>query len=171
MPILFKKNINQPAQALQPIPISWPFAVWGLDIVDKIPKSVGGHEYLFVAIDKFTKRVEVMPVPRQIAQAAIKFIKGIIYRFGVPNRIITDNGSQFRSRAFLKFFEEMGVKVCFSLVSYPRCNGQVERANAEVLKGVKTNAFDKLENRGRNWIEHLPSVLWSLIRLKRIYNF
>ena len=52
--------------------------------------------------------------------------------------------------------------MCFASVAYPRCNGQVERANAEVLKGLKTKAFDKLENRGRNWIEHLPSVLWSL---------
>ena len=52
--------------------------------------------------------------------------------------------------------------MCFASVSYPRCNGQVERANAEVLKGLKTKAFDKLENRGRNWIEHLPSVMWSL---------
>ena len=73
----------------------------------KIPKSVGGHEYLFVAIDKFTKWVEVMPVPRQTAQAAIKFIEGIVYRFGVPNRIITDNGSQFTSRSFLNFCEEL----------------------------------------------------------------
>ena len=56
----------------------------------------------------------------------------------------------------------MGIKVCFASVSYQRCNGQVERSNAEVLKGLKTKAFDKLENRGRNWIEHLPSVLWSL---------
>ena len=31
-----------------------------------------------------------------------------------------------------------------------------------MLKGLKTKAFDKLENRGRNWIEHLPSVLWSI---------
>ena len=46
----YAKNTHQPAQALQPIPISWPFAVWGLDIVGKIPKSVGVHEYLFVAI-------------------------------------------------------------------------------------------------------------------------
>ena len=53
----YAKNMHQPAQALQPIPSSWPFAVWGLDIVDKVPKSVGGHEYLFVAIDKFTKWV------------------------------------------------------------------------------------------------------------------
>ena len=94
--------------------------------------------------------------------AAIKFIEGIIFRYGLPNRIITDNGSQFTSRVFLKFCEEMGIRVCFASVSYPRCNGQVERANAEVLKGLKTKAFNKLENRGKNWIEHLPSVLWSL---------
>ena len=103
-----------------------------------------------------------MPVPRQTAQAAIKFIEGIVYRFGVPNRIITDNGTQFTSRAFLSFCEELGIKVCFASVSYPRCNGQVERANAEVLRGLKTKAFDKLENKGRNWIDHLPSVLWSI---------
>jgi len=157
----YAKNIHQPAQALQPILISWPFAVWGLDIVGKIPKSVGGHEYLFVAIDKFTKWVEVMPVPRQTAQAAIKFVEGIVYHFGVPNRIITDNGSQFTSRSFLNFCEELGIKVCFASVSYPRCNGQVERANAEVLKGLKTKAFDKLEDKGKNWIEHLPIVLWK----------
>ena len=56
----------------------------------------------------------------------------------------------------------MGIKVCFASVSYPRSNGQVERVNAEVLKGLKTKAFNKLENKGKNWIEHLPSVLWSL---------
>ena len=53
--------------------------VWGLDIIGKVPKSVEGHEYLFMAIDKFTKWVEVMPVPRQMAQAAIKFIERIVY--------------------------------------------------------------------------------------------
>ena len=101
-------------------------------------------------------------VPCQTAQAAIKFIEGIIYRFGVPKRIITDNNTQFTSKAFLNFCEEMGTKVCFASVSYPRSNGQVERANAEVLKGLKTKAFDKLENKGKKWIDHLPSVLWSL---------
>ena len=36
------KNIHQPAQALQTIPLSWPFAVWGLDIVEEFPRAVGG---------------------------------------------------------------------------------------------------------------------------------
>ena len=97
-----------------------------------------------------------------MAQAPIKFIEGIVYLFGVPNRIITNNDTQFTSRAFLNFCEELGIKVCFALVSYPRCNGQVERANAEVLKGLKTEAFNKLEDKLKNWIDHLPSILWSL---------
>ena len=109
-----------------------------------------------------TKWIEVMLVPRQTAQAAIKFIEGIVYRFGVPNRVITDNGTQFTSRAFLNFYEEMGIKVCFASVSYPISNGQVERANAEVLKGLKTKAFNKLEDKGKKLIDHLPSILWSL---------
>jgi hypothetical protein len=61
---------------------------------------VGGYEYLLVAIDKFTKWVAVEPVRALIAQAAIKFIRGIVCRFGVPNRIITDLGSQFTTQEF-----------------------------------------------------------------------
>jgi hypothetical protein len=49
------KQIHTPAQALQMIPPSWPFAVWGVDILGPFPKAVGGYRFLFVAIDKFTK--------------------------------------------------------------------------------------------------------------------
>ena len=49
------KKLHQLAQALQTIPLSWPFSVWGLDILGPFPRAVGGFEYLYVAIDKFTK--------------------------------------------------------------------------------------------------------------------
>jgi hypothetical protein len=87
------KSGPQPAQALQTIPVSWPFATWGLDIVGKFPRAIGGHEYLMVVVDKFTKCVEVEPVRAINALAAIKFIKGIVCRFGVPHNIITDNST------------------------------------------------------------------------------
>src|SRR5664279_3516333 len=96
------------------------------------------------------------------AQAAVKFIKGLVCRFGVPNRIITDNGTQFTTGALLSYCEEMGIKVCFASVAHPRSNRQVERANAEVLRGLKTKTFDMFETCGKNWIEQLPSVLWAL---------
>jgi hypothetical protein len=94
------KQIHTPAQALQMIPPSWPFAMWGLDIVGPFPRAVGGYRFLYIAIDKFTKWPEATPVVNINKQSAVKFIKSIICRFGVPNRIITDNGSQFTSGVF-----------------------------------------------------------------------
>jgi hypothetical protein len=56
------KQIHTPAQALQMIPPSWPFAVWGVDILGPFPRAIGGYRFLFVAIDKFTKSPEATPV-------------------------------------------------------------------------------------------------------------
>ena len=53
------KKTHLPAQALQTIPLSWPFLVWRLDILGPFPQAIGGFEFLFVAIDKFTKWPEV----------------------------------------------------------------------------------------------------------------
>ena len=58
------------------------------------PRAVGGFEYLYVAIDEFTKWPEVEAVRKVTAQSAVKFFKGLVCRFGVPNRVITDNGTQ-----------------------------------------------------------------------------
>jgi transposase InsO family protein len=43
------------AQTMQMIPPTWPFAVWGLDIVGPFPCTVRGCRFLYVAINKFTK--------------------------------------------------------------------------------------------------------------------
>ena len=97
------KNIHLPAQALQTIPLSWPFSVWGLDILGPSPRAIGGFEFLFVSIDKFTKWREVTAVRKVTAQSAIKFLKELVCRFGVPARIITDNGTQFTSHIFMQY--------------------------------------------------------------------
>jgi hypothetical protein len=72
-------------------PPSWPFAVWGLDILGPFPRVVGGYRYLYVAIDKFTKWPEVTPVVNITKASATAFLRSIVCRFGVPNRVITDN--------------------------------------------------------------------------------
>nr|ABA97545.1 retrotransposon protein, putative, unclassified [Oryza sativa Japonica Group] len=152
---------HQPAQALQTIPLSWPFVVWGLDILGPFRRAPGGFEYLYVAVDKFTKWPEAYPVIKIDKHSALKFIRGITARFGVPNRIITDNGTQFTSKLFGDYCEDMGIKLCFASPTHPRSNGQVERANAEILKGLKTKTFNILKKHGDSWIKELPAVLWA----------
>ena len=44
--------------------------------------------------------------------SAVKFIKGIVSRFGVPNRIINDKGSQFTSNLFKTYCANLGTQIC-----------------------------------------------------------
>ena len=91
----YARQTHLPALALQTIPITWPFAVWGLDMVGPLQKAPGGYTHLLVAIDKFSKWIEARPINQIKSQQAVLFFTDIIHRFGVPNTIITDNGTQF----------------------------------------------------------------------------
>ena len=104
---------------------------------------------MYVAIDKFTKWSEVEPVRKVTAQSVVKFFRSIVCRFGIPNKIITDNGTQFTSHTFMQYIQDLGNKVCFASVAHPQSNGQAEMANGEVLRGLRTNTFDKLHKSGR----------------------
>jgi transposase InsO family protein len=102
---------------------SWPFAVWGLDIVGPFPRANGGYQFLYVAIDKFTKWPKATPVVKINKQSTVKFIKSIICRFRVPNMIIIDNGSQFTSGTFQGYCEDLGIQICYVSVAHPESNG------------------------------------------------
>jgi hypothetical protein len=133
------KQIHTTAQALQMIPPSWPFAVWGVDILGPFLRAVDGYQFLFVPIDKFTKWPEATPVVNITQGAAVAFLKSTVCRFGIPSRIITDNGTQFKSQLFQEYCEGIDTKLCFVSVAHPRSNDQVERANEEILRGLKTH--------------------------------
>ena len=86
----FANKPHAPASELKNIPLAWPFAQWGLDMVGPLRKSSpGGHTHLLVAVDKFTKWIEAVPITSSTASTAVNFIRSIIFRFGVPNSIIT----------------------------------------------------------------------------------
>jgi transposase InsO family protein len=71
--------------------------------------------------------------------AVVAFLKSIVYRFGVPSRIITDNGTQFKSRLFQEYCEGIGTQLCFAFVAHRRSNDQAKKANTEILRGLKTH--------------------------------
>jgi transposase InsO family protein len=146
---------------LQMISPSWPFAVWGLDIMGPFPRAVGGYQYLYVAIDKFTKWPEAIPMVKINKQSTVNFIKSIVCRFGVPNRIITSNGSQFTSDVFQGYCKDLGIQICYAFIAHPESNGQVERANAEILKGLKTHTYDGLKKLSKKWIDEFSCALWD----------
>jgi hypothetical protein len=96
----FSKHRNTPAAALKTIPLTWPFAVWGLDMVGPFKIVLGGLTHLLVAVDKFTKWIEAKPIKKLDGSSTIKFFNEIITRYGVPHSIITDNGTNFAKGVF-----------------------------------------------------------------------
>jgi transposase InsO family protein len=141
----YARQTHLPAQALQTIPITWLFAVWGLDLVGPLQKAPGGYMHLLVAIDKFSKWIEVRPLNSIRSEQAVAFFTNIIHHFGVPNSIITNNGTQFTGRKFLDFCEDHHIRVDWAAVAHPMMNGQVERANSMILQGLKPRIYNDLE--------------------------
>jgi hypothetical protein len=82
----FAKQQHVQAQVLRTIPQSWPFAIWVLDSVGQFKMARDGYKNILVAVDKFTKWIEVCVIATVISKEAAKFIEDITHRFGVPTR-------------------------------------------------------------------------------------
>ena len=128
-------------------------------MVGPLEKGPGGFTHLLVAVDKFTKWIEVKPIANIHSEEAIKFFLDIIYRFGVPNRIITDHRTNFTRKKFLDFSDGYSIRIDWASVGHPRTNGQVERANGMVLQGLKTRIFDRLNKYAGRWVADVPAIL------------
>ena len=68
-------------------------------MVGPFKKAPSGFTHLLVAVDKFTKCVEAKLVRKCDGKTATKFLRELIYRYGFPNSIITDNGTNFAKGA------------------------------------------------------------------------
>ncbi|XP_073354952.1 uncharacterized protein [Aegilops tauschii subsp. strangulata] len=154
----FSKRSHQPASAPRTIPITWPFAVWGLDMVGSF-KTRGGMTHLLVAVDKFTKWIEARPSKKLDGPTVVRFIKDIVVRYGVPPSIITDNGTNFAKGALGQYCSVSGIHLDLASVPHPQSNGQVKRANGLILSGIKPRLVEPLVRSPDSWLDELSGVL------------
>jgi hypothetical protein len=98
----FQKQTTKHANPLSPIDLSYPFVIWGINIVGVLPRAAEGFRFLFVIIDTFTKWMEAMPVVNITQAAAVMFLQSIIYKFGIPRWVITDNITQVKGAKFVR---------------------------------------------------------------------
>ena len=122
----FSSQQHLSASVLKTIPLAWPFAVWGLDMVGPFKTARGGMTHLLVAVDKFTKWIEAKPIKKLNGPTAVTFIADITTRYGVPHSIITDNGTNFDKGALARFCVTQGIRLDLASVARPQSNGQVE---------------------------------------------
>jgi len=153
-------NIQRaPASAMNPIIMPWSFREWAIDLIGQIyPPSSKGHKFILVATDYFTKWVEATPLKKVTSANMIEFVKEhIIYEFGIPQTITTDQGTMFTSGEFDEFAIGMGIKVLNFSPYYAQANGQAEASN----KGIIKLFTRKIEENPRRWHTLLGDALWS----------
>ena len=85
-------------------------------MVGPLKKAPGGFTHLHVVVDKPTKWIEVKPITNICLEEAVKFFLDIIYRFGVPNCIITDHTTNFTGKKFLDFCDGYGIRIDWASV-------------------------------------------------------
>ena len=80
-------------------------------------------------------------------------------RYGMPNSIITDNGTNFAKGVLEKYCSISGIRLDLASVAHPQSNGQVERGNGLILSGIKPRLVEPLEHSPGCWLDELPAVL------------
>jgi ribonuclease HI len=143
---------------LQSMATPWPFHTWGLDLIGPINPPSGGYIWILAATEYFTKWVEAIPLRKATGAAVANFIREhIITRFGIPHKIISDNGTPFVNKDVREVLGHYRIKHRRSTPYYPQGNGQAEATNRMLLRILSKMVFDY----GKGWNSHLADVLWA----------
>jgi transposase InsO family protein len=122
-----KSRVNLRHGKLRPIRVGKPFELVGTDIA-YLPKSKGGFRYILVAIDYFTNWVEAAVMKSLTADELIRtFFKNIISRHGCPVGVMSDSGSQLKSKICSQLCECFNIRKIERSPYHPQANGKVEK--------------------------------------------
>ena len=134
---------HMPPMPLHTIASSWPFSTWGIDIIGKIhPMASNGHEFIFVAIDYFTKWVEAASYKVLNLKKGAQFIQtNIICRYGVSQEIILNNGLHFKGE-IEKLLRKFNIQHHKSLPYCPQTYGLANKNIGRILKKSTKNYND-----------------------------
>lgn len=116
-----------------------PWQTITLDYVGPLPLSKRRrNRWLLVVMDHFSKYVLLHPMTIASAEGTVKFLEErVCSQFGVPERVVSDNGSQFRSRIFHDFCDKYDIKWRPTPAYFPQAN-PTEAANKSVMNAIRT---------------------------------
>ena len=141
---------------LMSIPIGGPFECIGMDFVE-LDKSADGNCYALVFQDYLTKWPEVYAVNNRRAATVAGCLLDLIWRHGVPQRIIHDRAAEFLADVLQETAHLMGITQLPTSGGHPQANGLVERFN----RTLKQMLCKLVSNKGCNWDKLLGGVLFA----------
>lgn len=149
-------NINStPPMGSQKRFCDHPWQLITLDYVGPFPASGKSRSTcLLVLTDVFTKFVLVQPFRQATASTLVQFIEQAVFLlFGVPEMILTDNGTQFTSREFAGLLQRFGVKHWLTPFYHPQVNN-TERVNRVITTAIRAT----IKGNHKNWSDNLQQI-------------
>ncbi len=143
---------------ISPIPLpDYPFQVINMDTISINIPSDRKHKYILTIIDLKTRWVEAFPMKTLTAREVCENLKSLFCRFGIPEVITCDQGTNFTAdltQAMINFF---GCSSRFATVNHPESSGTIERFN----KTLKRRLFSITQEFGKNWDKFLELSLFG----------
>lgn len=109
---------------------------------------VKGDVFLIV-VDAYTNWAEVEILSSMKAAAVVTSLRKMFATYGVPDVIVSDNGTAFTSAELRTFLKCNGVRTVFTAPYHPASNGRAERMVREVKEALKSNRKDQHSARFR----------------------
>lgn len=130
--------------------------MWGIDVIRRIePTASNEHQFILVAINHFTKCVEATSYANITKQVVARFLKrDIICRYGIPNKTITDNGSNLNNKMMKELCKNFKIEHHNSSPYRLKMNDVIEVANKNIKKIIQ-----KMVKTYKDWHEMLPISL------------
>ncbi|KII65250.1 hypothetical protein RF11_14426 [Thelohanellus kitauei] len=154
-----------PKALLQPFDSTKPYSRWHLDFTERLPISKDGNRFIIVALDAFTKWVQAKPVVNQTDESVANFLlDNIVCRFGLPEQVHTDMGTQFESTLIAHLCKLLKINKPHTTPYRPSGNGHVERSNRTIKEALR----GYLNDFKNDWDEYLHLDPKSIIYTKLI---
>ena len=141
---------------LTPIETKAPFEIIGCDILD-LPTTSNGFSAVLVVTDLFTKWCEAYPLRQSTAEEVSTHLMDFVSRYGMPETILTDQGSQFESNVLDSLYERLGIRKIRTAPYMPRTDGAAERLNRSIIQMLRPVTDD----RRAEWDSVLSAILFA----------
>ena len=156
--VVDKSNPKTARMTERPI-VTQPFSDMAIDIVGPFPTARGGYRFMLTCIDSASRWPEELPIRTTTSRVVITCLKSIFTRWGFPEKLTSDNGSQFISQTFKRWLRDKGIAHSRSTPYHPQGNGVVERLH----RALNAVIAKTIESKG-NWAEVLPMALFFIRR-------
>ena len=140
---------------LQTIKAGYPMQIVSVDLMGPLPETEDGCKYVMVAVDHFTRWVEVYAIRNQEATTvAKKLVDEMFCRFSPPEQLHSDQGRQFESDLVKEICKLLQIRKTRTTPYHPQCNGMVERFNRTLLDMLST----AVGNHQADWQQHIRNL-------------